>query len=264
MDPTRMRGQDPAGEPDLTRELARLAEEPDRDHLALYRAVLKVRLALRGPDPAQWTLQNAETGQRALPAFLSRAEAERFWDALTPGSPVELIELAGPAAAAAALPVGNLVLQPQGPAVMVGRAELMQLAEGEAPGDFSAWIRQWSRLERTPAEVLSRLRRAHLYVLTGQAADGAARLYLLEKSDDGTQALPCFSDPGTLAQFAQVRRIATESGVGTGSGAYRVALYQGRECLRVAAGLGAFLLIDPESPWETQVDPPLIAPPPLA
>lgn len=265
MDPTREgdreQGADRSGEPELTREVARLAEEPGGDRLALYRALVQGRLVLRGPDPARWTLQNPETGQRGLAAFLSRDEAERFWGSLTPGTSVELVELAGPGAASAALTVGNLVIQPHGPAITAGRAELRQLAEGEAPGDFAAWIRQWGRLERTPAEVVSRFRRAHVYVLSGQAADGAARLYLLEKSDDGTQAVPCFSDPGTLAQFAQVRRIATE---GTGAGAYRVALYHGRECLRVAAGLGAFVLIDPESPWETQIDPPLIAPPPLA
>lgn len=249
---------------DLTRELALAAEDPDRDRLALFRALLQAGLLLRGPDPAQWALQNPESGERGLPAFLTRGEAERFWGRLTPDSKVELLELSAPAAAAAALVAGNLILEPEGPAVALRRAELRQLAAGEAPGEFSAWLRQWGRLERTPAEVVSRLRRAHVYVLTGQAPDGAERIYLLEKSEDGSQAVPCFSDLGTLTQFAQIRRIATEAGAGAGAGAYRVALYPGHQSLRVAAGLGAYVLIDPESPWETQIDPPLIAPPPVS
>jgi hypothetical protein len=169
-----------------------------------------------------------------------------------PGRPVQGIAAVPFAAlAAAARPVGSVVLDPAGDGVLLDRAELAQLAVGEIPGEFTAWLREMGRLARTATDTLGRLRRAQVHVITGGQGD-EQRLYLLEKSEDGTMAVPCFSAAATLAQFAEVR------GLFGGHHDYAIALVSGEHCLRVAAGLGAYVLLDPESPWETQLEPSLL------
>lgn len=217
----------------------------------LYHALLGAELVVRGPDPERWAVSRPDGGRRAVPAFLTEAEARAFWERATPGQPIALewrpfLGLASEARA--------IVLDPLAAGVLLDRSELKQLAAGEIPGDFAAWMRDFARLQRLPAEVAARLKQAHLHVLTGPGPEGRPQLYLLSKSDDGTTALPCFSSAETLAQFADVRRLRE------GETRYGAALYSGSDCLRIAAGLGAYVLVDPESPWETQIDPPLLEP----
>jgi hypothetical protein len=201
----------------------------------------------------RYALTQPDTGLRAVPAFVTATGAEEFWAEAAPGRPVTgIAAMPFVALAAAARMVGSVVLEPAGDGVLLDRADLAQLALGELPGEFAAWLREMGRLGRTATESLSRLRRTQVHVITGKGAGDEQRLYLLEKSEDGTIAVPCFSAAETLAQFAQVR------GLFDGHHDYAVAMVSGEHCLRVAAGLGAYVLVDPESPWETQLEPTLL------
>lgn len=237
---------------DLRAELQAAAQPPGGDSRRLYAALLASQLYVRAPLARRYAVSQPDTGRRALPAFLTAGEGASFWSQVAPGQPVALEPVDFPALAAEARQVGGLLVDPAGFALLLDRSELMQLAAGEIPGEFAAWLRGWGRLKQQPAEVLSRLRRTYVHVLTGRArgeGDSAPRIYLLEKSEDGTVAVPCFTTPETLAQFAQVRRLFE------GDAGYAVALVDGEYVLRAANGLGAYLLIDPESPWETQLAP---------
>lgn len=228
------------------------ARQSSGDSRPLYGALLASQLYIRAPLERLYAVTQPETGRRALPAFLSEAGGEAFWAQVAPGQPVELVAVDFPLLAAEARRVGALLVDPLEAGLLVGRSELTQLAAGEIPGGFTAWLQGWSRVNHQPAEVLARLRKSHVHVITGRPeGDEAPRLYLLEKSEDGTLAVPCFSSPESLAQFAQVRRLF-ESG-----SHYAVALVDGEYCLRAASGLGAYLLVDPESPWEIQLEPAL-------
>jgi hypothetical protein len=219
----------------------------------LYAALLASRLYVRAPLERLYAVTQPDNGRRALPAFLSEAEGRAFWGQVAPGHPVALAAVDFPQLAAEARKAGALLVDPAGAGLLLDRAELTLLAVGEIPGEFAAWLRGWGRLNHRPAEVLARLRRTYVHVLTGRArGQESPRIYLLEKSEDGTLAVPCFSSPETLAQFAQVRRFFE------GDSGYAVALVDGEYCLRAASGLGAYVLVDPESPWEVQLEPALL------
>ncbi len=237
---------------DLRAELDAVAQEPERDRRALYRALLTAQLYVRAPAAAMYAVAQPETGLRSVPAFLTADEAIWFWSMVIKGKdheaePTSLRELATGAAR-----VGGLVLDPAGAAVVVDRADLLQLAAGEVPGELTAWLRDLGRLGREPSEIIGRLRRSHVHVITGKGPDQEPRLYLLERSEDGTLAVPCFSSRETLLQFVQVRRLFE------GHHDDAVSLVDGAYCLRAASGMGAYVLIDPESPWETQLEPTLL------
>ncbi len=218
------------------------------------RTLLGATLYMRGPELRAWAVSHPESGRRALAAFLTAGAAAAFWTQATPGRPAEIVGVSMPDLAAEAAAVGSLVVDPLGTGLVLERADLMLLARGEVPGEFSAWLRDLGRLGRQPAEVKARLRGAHVHVITGKAEQNEYRLYLLGKSDDGSLAVPCFSAAETLAQFVEVRRLREE---GRPIG---VAVYAGAEVLRIAAGMGAVVLIDPESPWETHLEPDLLRP----
>jgi hypothetical protein len=230
------------------RGLLKAAAEPGRDRRQVYAALLAADLYVRAPARTPLAVLQPDTGRRAVPAFLQQDEAERFWaQATAEPIPVErapLVELAR-----AALPVGSLVIDPGGIDFLLNRAELMHLSRAEIPGEFAAYLRDLGRLSRRPAEVAGRLRRTLVHVIAGPGPDGQPRLYLLEKSDDGTLAVPCFSSAESLAQFAEVRRLFE------GHHNLSVAMVEGGHVLQVASGMGAYVLIDPESPWETQLEP---------
>lgn len=226
---------------ELRNELTAAAAEPGHDRRRLYGLLLDRKVFVRGPQPGAWAVTGPHSTDRALPVFLEEAGARSFW-----GAAAEVISMPFGLAAAEAARVGSLVIEPAGAGLLVERVDLRQLAAGETPGEFAAWMRDPARVGRPSAEVTERFRHAFVHVLVARAEQ---RLYLLSKSEDGTLAVPCFSAPERLAQFAQVRRLFD------GGQNYAVALYRGEECLRVASGLGAYLLIDPESPWETQLDP---------
>jgi hypothetical protein len=239
-------------EMDLQAEVAAVAADPERSRQPLYRLLLAATVHVREPVD-RYALTQPDTGVRAVPAFATAAEAESFWAQAVPGRPVQgIAAVSFIALAAAARPVGGVVLDPAGDGVLLDRAELAQLAVGEIPGEFAAWLREMGRLARTATDTLGRLRRAQVHVITGKGQGDEQRLYLLEKSEDATMAVPCFSDAASLAQFAQVR------GLFEGHHDYAIALVSGEHCLRVAAGLGAYVLVDPESPWETQLEPSLL------
>jgi hypothetical protein len=229
------------------------ANQPETKRMALMTALLESNLFARIPAPASWSLTRPGAGQRAVPAFLTYKATEEFWHKVPTGKPLEIAELPFALLAAEALPVGGIVLDPMGADVTIERGELRLLLNHEVPGAFTAWMRGLDRLGRTGLEVMARLRSSHLYTLAGKDADGRQRLYLLSKSEDGTQAVACFTSPETLAQFAAVRRLG-ESDQG-----YGVAIYRGEELVQIAQQMGAFLLLDPESPWETQLEPPLLS-----
>lgn len=236
---------------DLRTLLARAVADSGRDRRSLYEALLASTLWARGPEIGRWLVSNPENGQRALPLFLTEADADGFWAQAAPGSDGHAESTTLKEAAAAARRAGALVIDPMDAGFMIERVDLVPLAAGEVPGAFAAWLQEPDRLQRQPEDVSAGLGQAHLFVLAGRSeGEGEApRLYLLTKSEDGTVAVPCFSSPATLSQFADVRRLDP---LGEG---YAVALYPGAECLRIAAGLGAYLIVDPESPWETQIEP---------
>jgi hypothetical protein len=214
----------------------------------LYRQLLAATVWVRRPGEAGYhTVSRPDTGLRAVPAFVTEEEARAGWGA--EAEPMAFVALA----AAVARPVGAVVLDPLGSGVVLGRSELTFLANAEMPGAFSAWLREPGRLGRAPSAVVARLRRTHVHVITSRGGEGAEpQLFLLEKSQDGTLAVPCFAAPESLAQFAEVRRLP-------GDGTDRaIGLLPGEQVLRVAAAMGAYVLIDPESPWETQVEPTLL------
>ena len=217
------------------------------------RALLASQVFVRAPMERLFAVTQPDSGRRAVPAFRAEADGQAFWSRVAPGQPLELVAVDLPLLAAEAKRVGGLLVDPDGEALLLDRADLTMLAAGEVPGEFAAWLRGWGRLVHQPGEVLARLRRTHVHVITGRGpGDEAPRIYLLEKSEDGTLAVPCFSSPETLAQFAQVRRLFE------GQGGYAVALVDGPYCLRAAAGLGAYVIVDPESPWEIQLEPTLL------
>jgi hypothetical protein len=237
---------------DLREELAAAAEDAARPRQPLYRALLAAEVWAAGPGVDAYALTQPETGRRAVPAFLTEEAARTFWAGAAPGRAVPLAQMRFAELAANARTVGAVVLDPAGAGVLLDRAELAQLAAEEVPGEFGDWLRAPDRLGRASAEVLARLRRAHVQVITGKAGDEEQRLYMLEKSEDGTLAVACFSSPETLAQFAEIRRLSQKDA------GYGVALVTGEHCTRVAAGMGAYVLLDPESPWETQLEPTLL------
>lgn len=238
---------------DLRAALQAAGSESGGEKRPLYAALLASRLFVRAPLERRYAVTQPQTGQRAVPAFLTAGEGEAFWHQVAPGLPVDLVEVDFPALAAEARQVGGLLVDPGETALLLDRGELTLLAAGEIPGEFAAWLRGWGRLGHEPTEVLSRLRRTYVHVITGRdRGEESPRIYLLEKSEDGTMAVPCFSSAETLAQFGQVRRLFE------GDASYAVALVDGEYCLRVAAGLGAYLLVDPESPWEVQIEPTLV------
>ncbi len=220
------------------------------DRRPVYGALLAGVLYVREPVERLWAVSQPGTKNRALPAFLTPGEGEAFWSAAATGQPVTMTSMPFQQLADAARQVGGLLIDPAGVGLLLDRAELTQLAAGEIPGEFTAWLQGWGRLQERTGEVIARLRRSHVHVITGRSGE-SQRLYLLERSDDGTVAVPCFSSAETLAQFARVRRLFD------GDPAYAVALVSGETCLRAASGLGAYLLLDPESPWELQVEPSL-------
>lgn len=230
------------------------AADPDSraDRSRVYAALLTAEVYVRAPADRTPAVTRPDTGQQAVPCFVSPEDAVAFWRQTAPGRPAPVAAVAFGALAGQALAVGAVVLDPLGAGLMIERADLVPLAAGEIPGAFAVYLQELSRLGREPREVLSRLRQAHVHVLTGQDPQGGQRLHLLEKSEDGTIAVPCFSAPETLAQFGEVRRLAGDQ--------YGVALYSGAEVIRIAAGLGAYILVDPESPWETQLEPSLLLP----
>lgn len=236
---------------DIRAELA-AAGESELERRGLYAALPMADLYVRMPLGEQWPLTRPNGDGRALAAFLSAAQAEQFWQTAAPGPAVIVEKVPFSRLAEAARPVGGLLVDPPGAALLLDRAELTQLAAGQIPGDLTAWLQGVDRVARQPSEILARVRRAYLHVLTGQGVGAAPRVYLLEKSEDGTQAVACFSSAATLAQFAAVRRLLQ------GEQPYSAALVEGEFCLRAAAGLGAYLLVDPESPWETQLEPQLV------
>lgn len=238
---------------DLRAELRAAADDPQHDRRRLYRLLAQSTLHVRTPMN-RWVVTNPETGGRAVPVFLSSEEATRFWSLIGPEGTISVGAVSLPEVAEQAVGIGAVVVEPGDAGVVIDRGALKQLAAGEIPGEFAAWMRDLGQLGRHPDEVLARLKRTHVFVLTGRAEGEDQRLYLLTKSEDGTTAVPCFSGRETIAQFSQVRRLFE------GTQAYGVALYRGDECLRVAASLGAYVLIDPESPWETQLEPPLPGP----
>lgn len=236
---------------DLRALLAAAADE-GADRRTAFRHLLDSVLWVRRPAEGLLAVTSPETGQRAIPAFLAEQDARRFWQSLGAApdmiaEPIAFRELAG-----AARGVGAVVLDPEGAGLLVTRSELLPLAAGTVPGEFGAWLSELGRLGRSPGEVEARLRRNHVHVIASKGAQGSEpRLYLLEKSQDGTMAVPCFSTAATLAQFVQVRRLFE------GEHGYAVAMLTGEQCLSIASALGAYVLIDPESPWETQLEPKL-------
>jgi hypothetical protein len=234
---------------DLRTEIA-LAQSEGYDRDALYAALLASTLYVRTPT-STFGVSQPDTGRLALPAFLEEAEAISFWAVATPEQQPTIVSMGFPAIAEAGRSVGALVIDPMAGGLLLDRAELTHLAAGEMPGAFTAWLRSLDRLARQSSEVITQLRGSHVHVITGRGADGEQRVYLLEKSEDGTQAVACFSSPATLAQFADVRRLFE------GHHDYAVGLVTGAQVMRMASGLGAYILIDPESPWETQVEPTL-------
>ncbi len=228
------------------------AEQPETKRMALMAALIDATLYARIPAPGSWALTRPGVGQRAVPVFLTQAEADLFWRQIPTGKPLEIAELPFGLLAAEALSVGGLVLDPAGADVLIERGELRLLLNQEIPGQFTAWMQGLDRLGRNEFDVMSRLRRSHLYTLAGKDGDDQLRLYLLSKSEDGSQAIACFTSPATLAQFAAVRQLG-ESDQG-----YGVAVYQGEELVQIAQQMGVWLLVDPESPWETQLEPPLL------
>lgn len=232
--------------------LSAAANQPETKRMALMTALLDATLFARIPAPASWALTRPGTGQRAVPAFVTKEETEEFWGKIPTGKSLEIAELPFGLLAAEALTVGGLVLDPMGTDITIERGELRLLIHGEIPGAFTDWMQGLDRLGRHSLDVMARLRSSHLYTLAGKDADDRDRLYLLSKSDDGTQAVACFTSSETLAQFAAVRRI------GESVQPYGVALYKGEELVQIAQAMGAYLLLDPESPWETQLEPPLL------
>lgn len=217
------------------------------------RTLLASQLFVRAPAERLFAVTQPETGRRAVPAFRQEVEGLAFWARVAPGHSVELVAVDLPVLAAEAKRVGGLLVDPDGEGLLLDRADLTMLAAGEVPGEFATWLRGWGRLDHQPSEVLARLRRTHVHVITGhEPREESSRLYLLEKSEDGTLAVPCFSSAASLAQFAQVRRLFE------GQSSYAVALVDGPYCLRAAAGLGAYVVVDPESPWEVQLEPTLL------
>lgn len=237
---------------DLRAELARAAESGNRR--PLYPALLAATVYVRQPAGEPALLTRPDTGERALPAFVTAEDAAAFWAQATGGRTAAVEAAPFVAVAAAARGAGHaVVVDPAGAGLVLDRAELGALAAGELPGEFAAWLQQMGRMGRSSAEVTAHLRKVHVHVLTSRPEPGQApRLYLLEKSQDGALAVPCFSSAQSLAQFVQVRRLAEQGG------GQVVALVSGEYCLQVAVGLGAYVLIDPESPWETQVEPSLL------
>lgn len=238
---------------DLRAHLQAAARHTGGDSRPLYASLLASRLFIRAPLERLYAVTQPDTGRRALPAFVADEEAQAFWQQAAPGQPIETAAVDFPALAGEARKVGGLLVDPAGIGMLLDRAELTLLAKGEIPGEFAAWLRGWGRLNHQPADVLARLRRTCVHVITGRnQGESAPRIYLLEKSEDGTMAVPCFTSPETLAQFAQVRRLFE------GTTSYAVALVDGEYCLRAASGLGAYVLVDPESPWEVQLEPTLV------
>jgi hypothetical protein len=222
------------------------------DRRPVFRQLLDTRLWVRRPAEGLLAVTSPETGQRAIPAFLTEREAVHFWQRAAGARKVVAESIAFSDLVAAALGVGAVVIDPEGAALLLTRSDLLPLAAGVVPGEFSTWLREVGRLGRDPREVSARLRASYVHVITSKGAPGAEpRLYLLEKSQDGTLAVPCFASPDTLAQFGKVR------GLFAGEHGYAVGMLPGEQCLRVAAGLGAYVLVDPESPWETQIEPTL-------
>lgn len=222
-----------------------------QDRRALYTSLMSAHLFLRGPVEQPPAVTDPETGRRAVPVFFTEASARAFWQLVAPGTQVELVRSPFSPLAETGRRVGALVVEPSGENFVLDRGGLLQLSHGEIPGEFAAWLREPGRLGRAGSEVLARLRRSHVHVIAGKDAHGEPRLYLLEKSEDGTPAVACFSSAESLAQFAQVRRLFE------GHHDYAVALIEGEQCIRAAGGMGAYLLIDPESPWETLIEPTL-------
>jgi len=236
----------------LNDRLQAAADQPETQRLSLMAALLGASLFARIPAPGSWALSRPGAGQRAVPAFTTHQAAEEFWGKIPTPQPLEIAELPFGLLAAEALAVGGLVLDPLGADVVVERGELRLLLNHEVPGAFTAWMQGLDRLGRASDDVMARLRGSHLYTLAGKDPEDRQRLLLLSKSDDGTQAVACFTSAETLAQFAAVRRLG-ESDQG-----YGVAMYQGDELVQIAQQMGAYLLLDPESPWETQLEPPLL------
>lgn len=237
---------------DLRAELTAVAQDPERSRRTAYAELLTVTLHVRGPQLLRYAVTDPGTGRRALPAFLNKEDAGRFWALAAPGAVVTLEAIGLRALAGEARQVGALVIDPAEINLVLDRAELLPLSAGQIPGRFAVWLQELGRLGRSAAEVIAQLRHAHVHVITGKAPDGDSQFYLLEKSEDGTQAVPCFSSVQSLTQFAEVRRLFE------GHHDYAVALVDGAYCLQAAAGMGAYVLIDPESPWETQLEPTLL------
>lgn len=238
---------------DIDAEIQDALENPDKNRRWLYKALLSTPIHVRGPAPAAWAVTRPDTGEKAVPAFLSTDAAARFWSAISHHPPVQIHQVAFADLAELAAPVGNVVLEPIKGGLVIPRADLRQLAVGQIPGEFAAWLRGLGRLQTLPREMMDQLRQAQVHVITGQDSEGGHRLYLLSKSaDGGSQAVACFSSPETLTQFASVRRLFD------GTTRYGVALYSGKDCIRIAAEIGASIIIDPESAWETQLEPGLI------
>jgi hypothetical protein len=237
---------------DLRAELAAVAQDPERSRRTAYAELLIATLHVRGPQPLHYAVTDPGTGRRALPAFLTAEEASRFWATAAPGAVVNLEAIGLSALAGEARQVGALVIDPMGINLVLDRSELMPLALGQIPGQFAVWLQELGRLGRSDTEVIAQLRHAHVHVITGKTSGGDPQFYLLEKSEDGTQAVPCFSSVQSLTQFAEVRRLFE------GHHDYAVALVDGAYCLQAAAGMGAYVLIDPESPWEKQLEPTLL------
>lgn|GEM_PF-3933994 len=236
----------------LRAELRLVGQGEAGDRRKLYGELLAATLYVRAPLERRWVVTQPGSDRRALPVFLTPEEGEAYWSALRPGELVRMAALPFMALAEEGRQVGGLLVDPEGASLLLERSELTHLAAGEIPGEFTAWLRGWGRLQDRTPEVMARLRRGHVYVISGRNGEGQ-RLYLLERSDDGSMAVPCFSSAETLAQFAEVRRLFAEGGRG-----YAVALVEGEYCLRAASGLGAYLLLDPESPWELQIEPTLL------
>lgn len=237
---------------DLNAELQAVMDNPERSRRHLFRALLSAPLYVRGPQIGAWAVVHPGSGQRAVPAFLTAEAAAHFWQQALPDEPhVQTYPLRD--IAQHAVPIGGLVLEPERGGLLLDRADLRQLAVGQVPGEFGAWMRDMGRLGSLPEEVMAELRRSLVHVITGPDESGAQRVYLLAKStDDGTRAVPCFSSPETLAQFAEIRRLFTDDQ------RYAVAMQSGEECIRTAVEIGASLIIDPESAWETTLEPTLL------
>jgi hypothetical protein len=231
---------------DLRGELTRALTAGDRRSLYTTLLAANVHVA-QDPGLPPLALTQRETGQRAVPAFLTLADAQAFWAGAAPGRTITVRQAPFVEVATAA---GGMLVDPADLAIELNRTELTYLSIGELPGEFAQWLQELGRLSRSTAEIARRLRQTYVYAMTGRGPTGENRLYLLEKSEDGTMAVACFSSPESLAQFADVRRLPD-------SGEYQVAFLPGDKVLQTAGGLGAYVLIDPESPWETQLEPTL-------